>query len=438
MSYYRFTRNEKFVNTLKLYPELKFTIYNGSAYYNDIPNFAGSFTGSIVTPLRAGGPLDAVAGSLSLYELNVDRAEVATTTTTPVGTDQIANNGLIRPWIVKDGSRMNFRTSTSEAFIGTNIGEVIMGSYPLTASISKEYYGTTTARSASAQINTNTITGDLDIDSTGYVTHLLALKNTINYYEYLSPQFQYSSTPDMISADIHNRNFDTNELGLVSIPSMFYGNQIKKGTVKLDIYYTGSLVATAEDTRRNGELIETYNAYAGFTGSCVGLVLYNEGFLILTGASDLNGQTEVYVTGESADNPKWVYFAQSISGSVTAPNTTFTMAMSGTTNTQVMTMFATAPKGQLNHSNNPSYLKSVTKRDVSTGSYGYIEGEEMRIKNIVSSSYNTPTGSFEKMTYISKVGIYDKNKNLIAVAKPATPIKKSINKDFTFKLKLDI
>ena len=170
----------------------------------------------------------------------------------------------------------------------------------------------------------------------------------------------------------------------------------------------------------------------------MGLVLYNEGFLILTGASDLNSSTDVYVTGESADNPKWVYFAQSISGSVTAPNTTFTMAMSGTTNTQVMTMFATAPKGQLNHSNNPSYLKSVTKRDVSTGSYGYIEGEEMRIKNIVSSSYNTPTGSFEKMTYISKVGIYDKNKNLIAVAKPATPIKKSINKDFTFKLKLDI
>jgi len=351
MAYYRFTRNEKFVNTLKLYPELKFTIYNGSAYYNDIPNFAGSFTGSIVSP----------QGSLSLYELNVDRAEVPITDTTPVGTDQIENNGLIRPWIVKDGSRMNFRTSTSEAFVGTDIGEVIMGSYPLTASISKEYYGTTTTRSEAAQINTDN-NGLLTIDSVGYVTHLRALKNTINYYEYLSPQFQYSSTPDMISAGIHNRNFDTNELGLVSIPSMFYGNQIKKGTVKLDIYYTGSLVATAEDTRRNGELIETYNAYAGFTGSCVGLVLYNEGFLILTGASDLNGQTEVYVTGESADNPKWVYFAQSISGSVTAPNTTFTMAMSGTTNTQVMTMFATAPKGQLNHSNNPSYLKRNKER----------------------------------------------------------------------------
>mgnify|MGYP003627965343 FL=1 len=316
-----------------------------------------------------------------------------------------------------------------------------MGSYPLSASISKEYYGTTTARSASAQIDTDA-NGDLTVDSTGYVTHLLALKNTINYYGYLSPQFQYSSDSDMINAGVHNRDFGTNELGLVSIPSMFYGSQIKKGTVKLDIYCTGSLVATAEDTLRNGELIETYNEFAGSTGSCVGLVLYNEGFLILTGAARQAGLTEVYVTGESVDYPRWVYFAQSISGTVgsraLAPNTTFTMAMSGTTNTQVLTMFATAPKGQLNHSNNPSYLKSVTKRDVSTGSYGYIEGEEIRIKNVVSSSYNTPTGSFEKMTYISKVGLYDKNKNLIAVAKPATPIKKSINKDFTFKLKLDI
>jgi hypothetical protein len=431
MSYYRFTRNDKFVNTLKLFPELKFTIYNGSAYYNDAPNFSGSFTGSIVTPEQ---------GSLSLYELNVDRAgtpgqQIAGAGT--IGTSAVKNTGLIYPWIVKDGSRMNFRTSTTASFIDTPHGSTIYGNYPLSASISKEYYATTTARSASAQISHDTA-GNSTIDSSGYVTHLLALKNTINYYQYLSPQFQYSSDADMITAGVHDRDFDTNELGLVSIPSMFYGSQIKKGTVKLDIYYTGSLIATAEDRLRNGELIETYNPHADFTGSVIGLVLYNEGFLILTGATDLNNDTDVYVDGASADNPKWVYFAQSISGSVTAPNTTFIMTMSGTTNTQVMTMFATAPKGQLNHSNNPSYLKSFPQRDVSTGSYGYIEGEEMRIKNIVSSSYNTPTGSFEKLTYISKVGLYDRDYNLIAIAKPATPIKKSINKDFTFKLKLDI
>ena len=48
------------------------------------------------------------------------------------------------------------------------------------------------------------------------------------------------------------------------------------------------------------------------------------------------------------------------------------------------------------------------------------------------------TAYFEKTTYISKIGIYDENENLIAVAKPATPVKKTAERDFTFKLKLDI
>ena len=60
------------------------------------------------------------------------------------------------------------------------------------------------------------------------------------------------------------------------------------------------------------------------------------------------------------------------------------------------------------------------------------------IKNVVSSAYNDPTGSFEKTTYISKVAIYDAQKNLIGIAKTATPIRKTVERDFTFKLKLDI
>ena len=75
---------------------------------------------------------------------------------------------------------------------------------------------------------------------------------------------------------------------------------------------------------------------------------------------------------------------------------------------------------------------------LSTGSNGYHQNPEASIKNVVSSSYPDPTGSFAKTTYISKIGIYDKNKNLIGIAKVAKPVKKSIERDFTFKLKLDI
>ena len=56
----------------------------------------------------------------------------------------------------------------------------------------------------------------------------------------------------------------------------------------------------------------------------------------------------------------------------------------------------------------------------------------------MSSAYVDPTGSFEKTTYISKIGIYDEDRNLIGLASLAKPVKKTQDRDFTFKLKLDI
>ena len=76
--------------------------------------------------------------------------------------------------------------------------------------------------------------------------------------------------------------------------------------------------------------------------------------------------------------------------------------------------------------------------NASTGSTYYIEDPSTDIKNIVSSSYEDETPLFNKETYISKIGIYDENKNLIAIAKLATPVKKTEQRDLTFKLKLDI
>ena len=428
MPYYKFDRNDIFVNTLKLYPEVKFVVYNGQSYYNSTPHISGAFTGSI----RCTDP-----GSVSLFEMNIDRSTTSNGGT--IGLDGVANTGLIYPWIVKDGSRLNFRTSTKSNFNNLLPGQVITGAaYPYTASISKNFYTATQPRYIPAVISASSPSGgDPVVLDPGSVTKIRALKNTINYYRYLSPQFEYSSSADSIAAGLSSRDFDSSSLGLVSIPSIFYGSSIKKGTVNLEIYYTGSLIARAQDINRNGELIQTYGT-ASISSSVVGLVLYNEGFVILTSSAALaSAASSDNYTGTS-DQPRWTYFAQSISGSITAPKTTFVMQMSGTTNTQVVTMLATAPKGELNHSNNPSYLSSSTATYVSTGSGGYIQSESRPIKNIVSSAYADPTAPFEKTTYISKVGIYDDERNLIGVAKVATPIKKTVNRDFTFKIKLDI
>ncbi len=427
MSFYKFDRTDVFVNTLKLFPEVKFVIYSGSSYYNNTPSISGAFA----DPIRLTTP-----GDISLYELNIDR-QLITSPTAKIGTDGAANRGIIYPYMIKDGSRLNFRTSTSEAFADKQPGEIIEGAlYPYTASISKEYYSPTQPRYVAPTISSGP-TGS-EINNSGSVSHILALKNTINYYRNISPHFEYSSSVSSIDAGITNRDFNSVALGLISVPSIFYGANIKKGTVNLEFYYTGSLMARAEDTRRNGELIQTYGA-ASLMNEVVGLVLYNEGFIILTSSADLSSTNQDYYTDPAAlATANWTYFGQSISGSIVAPSSTFVMAMSGTTNTQVVTMFATAPKGELNHSNNPSYLANGSETLLSTGSMGYIESDTIQVKNIVSSSYPDPTGSFEKTTYISKVGIFDDNRNLIGVAKLATPVRKTAERDFTFKIKLDI
>ena len=405
MPYYKFKRNEVFKNTLKTHPSVKFVVYSGSAYYNNTPNISGAFA----DPIRLTD-----AGHVSLYELNIDRTSSATGRT--IG--QVNDDGLIYSWVVKGGTGISFRTSTTADFNALNYGEIVSSSYPYTSSISKEYYDTTTGR-----------VGTVSSLSDGYVSHLRALKNTINHYNYVNPHFAYSSS-------LYQRDFDTAQVGLVNIPTVFYGSQIKKGSINLEYYFTGTLIGRAQDTNRDGVL---YSTYGVGSGSVIGLALYSEGILILTGSENLNGSSDAYEPAPAAsDNPKWVYFAQSISGSITAPSSSYIMQMSGTSYTQTLTMFATAQKGDLNHSNNPTYIQYAPANYAETGSQAYLELATRKVKNVVSSAYADPTGSFEKTTYISKVGIYDEDRNLIGIAKVATPVKKTVERDFTFKIKLDI
>ena len=113
--------------------------------------------------------------------------------------------------------------------------------------------------------------------------------------------------------------------------------------------------------------------------------------------------------------------------------------MSGSNAIQTITMFATAPKGDLNQSNNPTFAQYASGSTTPvTSSKTYYQNSLRLIKNVVSSSYHSPTASFEKTTYVSKIGIYDEDRNLIGVAKLATPVRKTVERDFTFKIKLDI
>ncbi len=428
MPYYKFNSNDVYINTLKTYPSVKFLIYSGSSFYNNTPNISGAWS----NPIRLTD-----GGNISLYELNVDRNYVASSTRLigPAGPPDTTtpDKGLIYPWVVKNGTRIGFRTTSNASFNALGYGDVMLGSYPLTSSIDKELYFANTKRYNSAPVTEG-----------GYVSHLLALKNTINSYRYLNPKMAYSSS----QTDTPGIDLSSVPAGLISIPTIFYGSQIKKGTIDLKYYYTGSLIARARDTNRDGLLYEvTGEGAAARTGSCIGLALYNEGFIILTGSYDLGSPspTDYYYRTAGvniADNAKWIYFGQPVSrssgGPILAPLSSFIMEMSGTSTTQTLTMFATAPKGALNQSNNPTFKTYSSGTFAMSSSKAYLENKNIRIKNVVSSSYNDPTGSFEKTTYISKIGVYDQERNLIGIAKVAMPVRKTVERDFTFKIKTDL
>ena len=115
-----------------------------------------------------------------------------------------------------------------------------------------------------------------------------------------------------------------------------------------------------------------------------------------------------------------------------------------------MTMFANAKRGQVNYSNNPTFLNYSSSLSastpnaadpnvwVATSSFAFEESTERTIFNFVSSSSPDYSASFKRQVYISRVGIYDDNKNLIGVATLANPVRKEEDQDITFKIKLDI
>jgi len=404
MSYYKFDKDDVFYNTIKTHPESTFIIYSGSVYYNNRRFETGQ--------LHTGKVLHSPTGSVSLYELNVDRPD----------------GDLIYPYVIKDGSLLAFKSVTTSSYHEDfNYGDTIQASYPLTASIQREF----------VDYSGNYATPDLFTTAS---RHIRALQNTINSYRVTSNQFQFKH-PDRQGS----LGDGSHRINLISIPSIFYGSSIKKGSVHLKYYISGSLKGHAHDERQNGEIIHVNPDISGLSGSVEGLVLYNEGIIVFFESSakyslNTGGTSEVYQPLETEDTARWVYFATTGSGVQVAPSSSFEVSFQGTNYVETATMLAHAPKVAFNHSNNPTYFDQSYLQTVKTSSYAetrQYDETPLKIKNTVSSSYNDPTGSFLKTTYISRVGIYDKDKNLIGIAKVATPVRKRENDSYTFKLKLD-
>jgi hypothetical protein len=383
--------NEIFVNQIEFNPKVHFYVYDGVQYLNNKTQISGAFTSSVG---------NVPVGFVSLFELNIDRNQTTT--------------GLIYPFITKDGSLLSFKTISTTSFNSDfSYGDTVTGSYPLSASISRDFYQTGESR-----------------------RRVDALRNTINYYSFYSSHFSYSSSLG---------NKATQPLNLVSIPSIFYGDSIKRGSIDLSFYVSGTLIGQLQDIKKNGELIQVGPSGSNGSGSVAGIALYTEGFIVLTGSWGLeSGITRNYLNDISNQvTSSWLYFGTGLQGGEVytygnLPSSSFDIKFEGTNKTPVMTMLVHAERGEFNNSLNPTFAEKTQVVAPQTGSTSFIENKYINPANVVSSSYNDPQEYLEKTTFITKINLYDQDKNWIGVAKISKPVKKTQDRDLTFKLKLDL
>jgi hypothetical protein len=412
---------------MRAYPHNTFFIYDSRVYYDQQPIETGQFNGDILS----------ASGGISLYEYNVDRSG-----STTIDNDSNVLTGGLNPPIIPytAGRGLNTLTYIKASPRVRTLVEGPSGTYEITASGPMQevsdsivngaivFTGSSYPMSASITrelMETAGATGSIpDVKRPTY-RHYYGLRNSLDFYATRSPHYAVSGS---------SWNKDEQDINLISIPKIFYGSRIKPGSVSLKFYITGTLAGELQDTKYNGELIEVSGSN---TGSVAGVVMYEEGFVLLTGSWDLTN--DAYDFGAGLATGSWLnYAAGANDGTTVSTSASFDLSFKGHTETQILTMYAHARRGEVNYSNNPTFLEYGQTKTFLSSSRIYIENDSQVIKNTVSSSYSGFDAPFERQVYISRVAIYDEEKKLIGVATLSNPVLKKEAQDLSFKLKIDL
>lgn len=426
----QFEKNDLFYNTIAASPNYKITFYNGDVSVND----------------QISEGTNKVSSSINLFE------------------------------------KINtYTASYNENFIKNNF--VYSGSYEVNGTLS---YNPTVNRNLIYKVGTY-----FSQNYTNYLTikKISSLRNYFNKYyldngssifsDYLAndgvPQFlsqknvTYSPGPNPTYFIQPNKS-----INLIEIPQAFYGIKIEPGSLKLKIYVTGTLVAEASDLYKNSKIIQTTSSYnSSLVGTEIGMIMYDEGVLLLTGSSNLAATTEPYIQPVSGylsavsqtDNIKWIHFGshKRTSTTTTTPivSASFEINFKGSTEVNTITMFCSAEKNKMTWSSNRTFISggqtntlilgqtsSITVNTTQyTGSSSsifipsngqYFENDKILIKNTISSSFTNYSAPYEPQVFISEIAIYNEEGDMIAIAKLANPVRKTQDMDYTFKLKLDM
>mgnify|MGYP003434869210 CR=1 FL=1 len=425
--YFKFKDNDIYRQTIIAYPTFKFTyiLSNEDDLFKIYLNNSHSGSGKSLA-------LD----SQMRTEINVNRT----------------GSELVYPFIDKTSGNYWTSNITSGTFDALPFGTTITGTYMVKPVLFLDFISST---------------------SDPLYTSLVNIWET---QKHLSKKFEYENFPSGCAVHIFPRDY--------------YGSGIRKGSVRAivtsvfegavtntlntfiaqDIYKDGILRVVEDGFPKsypvaldlNAETDEIGEGSIDYTsnsniGSEVGYVLYDYGLVLFKSSSmlyytpneaestsikssvvDFGWSSGSYGTSEDRGYYNWRWFGDPVFCKEESNKTFASLEFQATNKIQNITMMCHSPKTKLNNSTNPTFVEYGQNIHLTQSSaYTMMENSNIRIKNIVSSSYNVEE-EFDKRTIISTVFVLDENKKILGIAKIANPIIKKEGSDNTFKISLDL
>ena len=407
MSYKKFSSKDLIYNVLDTKPKYVFSVKEGKTYLQYSSASYGNFEDENGNPntLR-----HIPSGHISLHEININRPS-----------DSLVYNYLIR----NSNNEALPPVSSSTDLNEIPLGQMMTTNYPMSASINRIFVP------AGVEIN-----GDLDENQNPQNAHenrkyVRALRNVVEIQE-------------NVSSGIGFGTMGTDTVNMICIPGIFYGSKINPGSIKLEYFVNNNKIGVVQDKFKDGRLLQVPDTESGVYEQ-VGTVVYNQGLLLLTSSAPIvDNHQENYESADAAatTSPKWTNFGTGLEqvglplSHGSCQNSSYQIFFEGINKIPTLTMYAYSNLGDDNYSHNPTFLTSSRSETIRHSSSSFYQ-QEVDIKKINKSLYTDAEEEFENVTYISKIGIYDKYKNLIAIASLSRPVKKTEKRDYMFKIGID-
>jgi hypothetical protein len=201
-------------------------------------------------------------------------------------------------------------------------------------------------------------------------------------------------------------------------------DQIKKGTVSITLGtgswatpFAGTKVLTDASASATQGTANTLGGdygvlYDNATNVAQGVVFYQAGIVALSTAS-FSGLSDFFSASAGTSSIAQAFVSSSITASCDALRHRLqNVSFNNTTEINSSIYFCRVPHNKYNHSANPTYLSAST----------------IRVKSV-----NTDT----PVAYITTVGLYSSDNQLLAVAKLSEPLRKDPTNELTLRVRLD-